>query len=83
MYGKLFTPILSIVKYNVANQIVTQTQRQKMLVARNRAILLLFLESDIRLEKLTRLRLEDIELQRQRAVLVHMISDTSPTGCVN
>ncbi len=54
---------------NVANQIVTQTQRQKMLVARNRAILLLFLESDIRLEKLTRLRLEDIELQRQRVTV--------------
>ena len=46
-----------------------KTQRQKILAARNRAIFLLFLESGIRLEELARLRLEDIELQRQRVTV--------------
>lgn len=48
---------------------ITKTPRQKMLVARNRAIFLLFLESGLRLEELARLQLEDIDLRRQRVVV--------------
>ena len=48
---------------------VAGTQRQKMLVARNRAIFLLFLESGLRLEELAKLQLEDVDLGRQRVIV--------------
>jgi len=48
-----------------------RTQRQKILAARNMAIFLLFLESGVRLEELAKLRLEDIDLQRQRVTVRH------------
>lgn len=41
---------------------VATTSRQRMLVARNKAILLLFLESGLRLEEMARLRLGDIDM---------------------
>lgn len=45
---------------------VAKTARQRMLAARDRAILLLFLESGLRLGELVALRVEDIDLERQR-----------------
>lgn len=48
---------------------IAKTQRQKMLAARNKAVFLLFLESGLRLEELTKLQLENIDLQRQRVVI--------------
>lgn len=40
-----------------------------MLVARNRAIFVLFLESGLRLEELAKLQLEDIDMGRQRVIV--------------
>jgi len=48
---------------------VATTTRQKMLAARDKAVLFLFLESFIRLEELTNLRISDIELDRQKALV--------------
>ena len=48
---------------------IAETQRQKMLAARNRAIFLVFLESGLRLEELARLQLEDIDLGRKRIIV--------------
>ena len=48
---------------------VARTPRQKILAARDRAILLLFLESGLRLEEMANLRLEDIDLERQRVLV--------------
>jgi site-specific recombinase XerD len=45
------------------------TTRQKMLAARNRAVLLLFLDSFIRLEECSQLKLGDIDLDRQRILV--------------
>lgn len=50
---------------------VAATHRQKMLAARAKAMLILFLESGLRLEEMARLRLSDIDLQRQRLVVRH------------
>ena len=57
--------ILNVLDYDWQT---AKTQRQKMLAVRNRAIFLLLLESGM-LEELARLRLEDIELQRQRVTV--------------
>lgn len=46
-----------------------QTQRQKMLAARNRAIFILFLESGLRLEELAKLSVEDVNLQKQALIV--------------
>ena len=48
---------------------VARTPRQKMLAARDRAILLLFLESGLRLGELAGLTVEDIDLGRQRLIV--------------
>lgn len=48
---------------------VATTPRQRMLAARDRAILFLFLESGLRLGELAGLRVGDIDLERQRAVV--------------
>lgn len=45
---------------------IAKTQRQRMLAARDRALLLLFLESGLRLSEMARLRVVDIDLDRQR-----------------
>ena len=45
---------------------VATTPRQRMLAARDRAVLLLFLESGLRLSELTSLQIQDIDLKRQR-----------------
>ncbi len=45
---------------------IAKTQRQKMLAARDRALLLLFLESGLRLGEMARLRIVDIDLNKQR-----------------
>jgi len=46
-----------------------KTQRQKMLVARDKAILYLFLESGLRLAELTNLCIGDIHLKEQRVIV--------------
>lgn len=48
---------------------VAGTPRQKMLAARDHAVLSLFLESFIRLKELAQLKLEDIDLQAQRLLV--------------
>lgn len=48
---------------------VAATPRQRMLAARDRAILFLFLESGLRLGELAGLRVGDIDLERQRALV--------------
>lgn len=48
---------------------VASTARQKMLAARNKAVLLLFLDSFIRLEELSQLSIRDIDLDRQRVLV--------------
>jgi len=48
---------------------VATAPRQRMLAARDRAILFLFLESGLRLGELAGLRVGDIDLERQRAVV--------------
>lgn len=48
---------------------VATTPRQRMLAARDRAVLLLFLESGLRLSELTSLQIQDIDLQRQRVLV--------------
>lgn len=48
---------------------VARTPRQRMLAARDRAILLLFLESGLRLGELAGLAVEDIDLGRQRVIV--------------
>lgn len=48
---------------------VASTARQRMLAARDRAVLLLFLESGLRLSELTSLQIQDIDLQRQRVLV--------------
>ncbi len=48
---------------------VAKTPRQKMLAARDRAVLCLFLESGLRLEELAMLGTADVDLQRQRALV--------------
>lgn len=45
---------------------IGRTQRQKMLAARDQALLLLFLESGLRLGEMARLRTGDIDLDKQR-----------------
>ena len=45
------------------------TPRQKMLAARNRAVLSLFLDSFIRLEECSRLNINDIDLDRKRVLV--------------
>jgi site-specific recombinase XerD len=45
------------------------TTRQKMLAARDRAVLFLFLDSFIRLEECSRLTIGDIDLDRQRLLI--------------
>jgi site-specific recombinase XerD len=46
-----------------------QTQRQKMLAARNRAIFMLFLESGLRLEELAKLNVDDVNLEKQALIV--------------
>jgi len=46
-----------------------KTVRQKMLAARNRAIFLLFLESGLRLDELAKLRIGDIDIEKQRLMV--------------
>lgn len=48
---------------------VATTPRQKMLAARDHAIVSLFLESFVRLEELTELKLGDLDLQAQRLIV--------------
>ncbi len=48
---------------------IARTQWQKMLVARNKAIFLLFLESGLRLEELAKLQVEDVDLEGQRVIV--------------
>ncbi len=48
---------------------VAVTRRQKMLAARDTAALLLFLESGLRLAELVALTLDDIDLEKQRALV--------------
>ncbi len=48
---------------------VATTTRQKMLAARNRAVLMLFLDSFIRLEECSQLKLGDIDLDNQRLLV--------------
>jgi integrase/recombinase XerD len=48
---------------------VASTARQKMLAARNRAVLFLLLDSFIRLEELSQLSIRDIDLDRQRVLV--------------
>jgi integrase/recombinase XerD len=48
---------------------VATTTRQKMLAARDRAVLFLFLDSFIRLEECSRLTIGDIDLDRQRLLV--------------
>ena len=48
---------------------VAATARQKMLAARDRAVLLLFLESGLRLGELSALALTDVDLGRQRILV--------------
>ena len=48
---------------------VAKTPRQKMLAARDRAVLCLFLESGLRLGELALLGTADVDLQRQRALV--------------
>jgi integrase len=48
---------------------VAKTPRQKMLAARDHAVLSLFLESFIRLKELAQLKVGDIDLQAQRFLL--------------
>jgi site-specific recombinase XerC len=45
---------------------VAKTQRQKMLAARDKAIISLFFESGLRLSELTALSLRDVDLNEQR-----------------
>jgi len=45
---------------------VATTPRQRMRATRDKAILLLFVESGLRLEEMAKLRLGDIDLERQR-----------------
>ena len=45
---------------------VATTPRQRMRAARDKAMLLLFLESGLRLEEMAKLRMGDIDLERQR-----------------
>lgn len=45
------------------------TSRQKMLAARNRAVLSLFLDSFIRLEECSQLNVNDIDLERKRVLV--------------
>ena len=45
------------------------TQRQKMLAARDRAVLFLLLDSLVRLEECTHLLASDIDLERQRIIV--------------
>lgn len=45
------------------------TPRQKMLAARDRSILLLFLESGIRCEEMSKLMRPDVDLERQRLLI--------------
>jgi len=53
------------------------TSRQKMLAARNRAVLSLFLESLIRLEECSQLNVNDIDLERKR-ILVRKTKSGKP-----
>ncbi|MFO8100843.1 MAG: tyrosine-type recombinase/integrase [Dehalococcoidia bacterium] len=53
------------------------TPRQKMLAARDRAILYLFLESGLRLEELSNLCLANIDLNKQRIMILHGKMDKS------
>jgi site-specific recombinase XerD len=48
---------------------VASTSRQRMLAARDRVILFLFLESGLRLEELSQIRSGDIDLERQRVLV--------------
>jgi len=48
---------------------VATTSRQKMLAARNRAVLSLFLDSFIRLEECSQLNVSDIDLDRKRVLV--------------
>ena len=50
---------------------LAKTPHQKMLVARDRAILVLFLESGLRLGELAGLTTGDIDLERQRVMVWH------------
>lgn len=48
---------------------VARTTGQKMLAARDRAVVFLFLDSFIRLEECSRLTISDIDLDRQRVLV--------------
>lgn len=55
--------MLKVLDFNWQN---ARTQRQKMIAARDRAILLIFLESGLRCAEMANLTLADIDLPRQR-----------------
>lgn len=48
---------------------VAKTPRQQMLAARDHTVVFLFLESFVRLKELANLKVEDIDLQKQRLLV--------------
>jgi len=66
--------MLSVLDYDWQ---IACTDRQKMLAARDKAVLLLFIESGLRLSELTNLRLDDIDIKRQRISVIHGKMDKS------
>lgn len=58
--------MLKLLDFNWHN---ARTQRQKMIAARDRAVLILFLESGLRCGEMADLKLADIDLPRQRLIV--------------